>query len=386
MSEKTPFTDCVDLAGSSVKKYDGTRLYVSTGALDCDHIDFSQVEECTYENKPSRANLVADCGTILFAKMQGTKKTIVLDDETSDYIYSTGFVAVRAKPDIISERCLYHLVTSAYFLRQKDKYCSGATQKAITNKGLEKIMIAVPDIAFQPGIADRLDLLDTASKLCRKILERLDDIMESRFMEMFGDPVNNEKGWDTSPLEGACISIVDCPHSTPSYTNENTGFMCIRTSIVKKNRILWDDIEYIPEDEFLQRIKRRKPQKGDVIYTREGAILGIAAIIDRDCDVALGQRSMLLTPDTTVCLSEFLSVAMNFDSFLHTVTQGVSGSASPHINVGDIRSYNIMLPPIDLQQTFAIFYNDIEKSKAAVTKCLKKAEYLKLALMQQYFG
>ncbi len=91
MSEKTPFTDCVDLAGSSVKKYDGTRLYVSTGALDCDHIDFSQVEECTYEEKPSRANLMADCGTILFAKMQGTKKTIVLDDETSNYIYSTGF-------------------------------------------------------------------------------------------------------------------------------------------------------------------------------------------------------------------------------------------------------------------------------------------------------
>ena len=171
MSEKIPFTDCVDLAGSSVKKYDGTRLYVSTGALDCDHIDFSQVEECTYENKPSRANLVADCGTILFAKMQGTKKTIVLDDETSDYIYSTGFMAVRAKAEIISERCLYHLVTSAYFLRQKDKYCSGATQKAITNKGLGKIMIAVPDTALQPGIAERLDLLDTASKLCQKYLD-----------------------------------------------------------------------------------------------------------------------------------------------------------------------------------------------------------------------
>ena len=203
---------------------------------------------------------------------------------------------------------------------------------------------------------------------------------------MFGDPVENEKAWNTIPLEDACISIVDCPHSTPHYTYENTGYMCIRTSIVKKNRILWDEIEYIPEAEYFQRIKRRKPQKGDIIYTREGAILGIAAVIDRECDVALGQRSMLLSPDTSVCLPEFLSTAMNFDSFLNKVLERVSGSASPHINVGDIRIYNIMMPPIELQNTFAVFVQEIDKSKLAVKECLEKAEYLKSALMQEYFG
>ena len=162
--------------------------------------------------------------------------------------------------------------------------------------------------------------------------------------------------------------------------------MCIRTSIVKKNRILWDEIEYIPEAEYIERIKRKKPEKGDVIYTREGAILGIAAIIDRDCNVALGQRSMLLSPDKTVCLPEFLSVAMNFDSFLNKVLEGVMGSASPHINVGDIRAYNIMLPPIEVQKEFARYMEAIDKSKLAVTACMDKVKELKAALMQEYFG
>lgn len=184
MSERKPFTECVDLVGSAVKNYAGTKLYVSTGALDCDHIDFSQAEEVSFKDKPSRANLCAESGDILFAKMQSTKKALVLDAETSDYIYSTGFVAVRPKSDIISERCLYHLVTSSDFLWQKDKNCSGATQKAITNKGLEKILISVPDITEQSKISDKIDRLDTIVQLCDKILERLDDIVKSRQVGM----------------------------------------------------------------------------------------------------------------------------------------------------------------------------------------------------------
>jgi len=195
----------------------------------------------------------------------------------------------------------------------------------------------------------------------------LDNLIKARFVEMFGDPVANEMGWDTLPLENACKAIVDCPHSTPSYTKEDTGFRCIRTSIVKKNRILWDEIEYIPEDEYVKRIQRKKPDVGDIVYTREGAILGIAAIIDRNCNVALGQRSMLLSPNIDKCASEFLCVAMNSDSFLDNALKGVSGSASPHINVGDIKAFRMIMPPIELQNQFVDFVHQVDKSKVVIT-------------------
>lgn len=364
--EKHAFIECVDLVGHACKEFSGERDYISTGAVNVNHIDQSLVRKVDYSSKPSRANLVVKSGDILFAKMQGTKKTLFVNDELSKNIYSTGFFAVRPRNNILTTECLFYLLTSKTFLDQKDKYCSGATQKAITKKGLQNITVNLPPIEQQAMIAKKLEMISNIIKLRKSELTKLDSFVKARFVEMFGDPIRNEKGWCTKALEAICKLIVDCPHSTPKYTSENTGFMCIRTSIVKKNRIEWKDIEYISEKEYKQRIQRKKPEKGDIIYTREGAILGIAAVIDRDCNVALGQRSMLLSPNKKICTSEFLSVAMNFDSFLDKVLKGVSGTASPHINVGSIKVFKMILPPIEQQEKFSSFVHQVDKSKFAL--------------------
>ena len=244
---------------------------------------------------------------------------------------------------------------------------TGSTFKAISRKVLEEIMIPDINLKKQCEYANVLEKIHAAIQMRKQEQKHLDFLLKARFVEMFGDPVANEMGWDTLPLENACKAIVDCPHSTPSYTKEDTGFRCIRTSIVKKNRILWDEIEYIPEDEYVKRIQRKKPDVGDIVYTREGAILGIAAIIDRNCNVALGQRSMLLSPNIDKCASEFLCVAMNSDSFLDNALKGVSGSASPHINVGDIKAFRMIMPPIELQNQFVDFVHQVDKSKVVIT-------------------
>ena len=284
----------------------------------------------------------------------------------------------------INNRFLY------WYLKGHKEYLNslgrGATFKEISKAIVENIEICLPTLEKQEKYADILEQCNGIIQIKKGQLRKLDTLVKSRFVEMFGDPVANDKEWTTLPLEEACKTIVDCPHSTPSYTTENTGFMCIRTSIVKKNKILWDDIEYIPEDEFIKRIQRKKPEIGDVVYTREGAILGIAAIIDRECNVALGQRSMLLSPDANKCLSEFLCVAMNCDSFLDNALKGIAGSASPHINVGDIKSFKMIMPPIELQNQFADFVQQVDKSKSKIQKSLEETQLLFDSLMQKYFG
>lgn len=276
-----------------------------------------------------------------------------------------------------------------YLLMHKD--WDTGTNKAVMGKTLNKAMLSQMTVTIH-GYSEQLEIikaLDTASSIItarKQQLAELDKLIKARFVEMFGDPVDNDRAWATETLNSVCSTIVDCPHSTPSYTSDNTGYMCIRTSIVKKNHIMWDEIEYIPEQEYYQRIQRKRPERGDVIYTREGAILGIAAMIDRECNVALGQRSMLLSPNAYKCLPQFLSAAMNFDSFLRKVLGGVSGSASPHINVGDIKAFAIILPPIELQEQFAAFVEQVDKSKVAVQKALDEAQLLFDSLMQKYFG
>ena len=177
---KIAFSDCVEIVGDVVKSFDSNRKYISTGAIDIDHIDDSQTERITFLDRPSRANLIACKDDILFAKMQGTAKTFIVDEKSAEYVYSTGFCAVRANIKVITVRCLYHLLSSEYFLSQKDKYCSGATQKAITNGGLQKITFSIPSIEIQAHLSDTLDGIINVINICNTILEKLNLLVKSR--------------------------------------------------------------------------------------------------------------------------------------------------------------------------------------------------------------
>ena len=273
---------------------------------------------------------------------------------------STDCLVMYGRQGAPLELIYYYLRSNMHLLQDGFK---GAGLQHISKDYILNINIDMPAPSLQEQITHQMRLIDAMINGKKQQILSFDEAVKSRFIELFGDPVDNDRAWPTETLNSVCSTIVDCPHSTPSYTSDNTGYMCIRTSIVKKNHIMWDEIEYIPEEEYYQRIQRKRPERGDIIYTREGAILGIAAMIDRECNVALGQRSMLLSPNTYKCLPQFLSTAMNFDSFLRKALGGVSGSASPHINVGDIKAFAIILPPIELQERFAAFVEQTDKSK-----------------------
>lgn len=293
---------------------------------------------------------------------------------------------VRLDDSLCDDNYFINYTQSVKYTNELSKFLAGTTRTRISRKNLEKIEIPLPSLEEQKKIAAVLDKVSDLIAKRRQQLDKLDLLVKARFVEMFGDPIENNYGWSTHMLDSVCKTIVDCPHSTPRYTNVNTGYMCIRSSIVKKNRILWDEIEYISEQEYYQRIQRKQPKMGDVVYTREGAILGIAAMINCDCNVALGQRMMLLSPDTNICLPQFLSSVMNFESFLRKALKGLSGSASPHINVGDIKSFVIIIPPLALQQQYVSFFERTEETKRTISESLIKLETLKKALMQEYFG
>ncbi len=319
--------------------------------------------------------------TVIMSFKLSLGKTAITKEEVYTNEAIMAFIPT-GKYDVLPDY-FYHLFTGKDWSKETNRAVMGAT---LNKAMLSEISVPVPLIDEQRKIAAVLDKVSDLIAKRRQQLDKLDELIKARFVEIFGDPIENNRGWPTKTLDSVCKSIVDCPHSTPSYTSVNTGYMCIRTSTVKKNCILWDKIEYIPEQEYIQRIQRKKPEKGDIVYTREGAILGIAAMIDRDCNVALGQRSMLLSPDTTKCSPQFLSSAMNFDSFLRKALRGVSGSASPHINVGDIKAFSIIIPPLHLQQQFSDFVMRTEKTKTTISESLEKLETLKKALMQEYFG
>ena len=360
----------------------GDYVKIKTGKLDANaSSENGQYPFFTCSVTPLKINTYSyDCECVLVA---GNGDLNVKYYNGKFDAYQRTYIIESKDNMILSVPYLYYFLDG--YVDELRKQSIGGVIKYIKLGNLTEAQIPMCSIAEQNEIVENLNKVNTLISLRKQQLSKLDELVKSRFIEMFGDPVTNEKSWSMYPLESVCKTIVDCPHSTPNYTTEDTGYMCIRTSIVKKNRILWDDIEYISHEEYIQRIQRKRPEKGDVVYTREGAILGIAAMIDRDCNVALGQRSMLLSPNTDKCLPQFLSVAMNFESFLKKALGGVSGSASPHINVGDIKTFTIILPPIELQKQFTAFVEQTDKSKFEIQKSLEKLETLKKSTNAKIF-
>ena len=109
-------------------------------------------------------------------------------------------------------------------------------------KWVKALDFKIPSSDEQNHVVEVLDKVTELISLRKQQLFKLDELVKARFVEMFGDPVYNEMHWETKRLIDICRTIVDCPHSTPHYTTKDTGYKCIRTSAVKKNKILWEKV------------------------------------------------------------------------------------------------------------------------------------------------
>lgn len=148
--------------------------------------------------------------------------------------------------------------------------------------------------------------------------------------------------WNWSRVGSICKKIVDCPHSTPKWTD--VGKLCVRTKNFRPGFLDLSAVRYVSDETFIQRIERLRPQSGDVLYSREGGILGIACQIPTNVELCLGQRMMLFRTGDTYS-SAFLMHWLNSPYILERVRELTSGSASPHLNVKDIKAFPAPLPP-----------------------------------------
>jgi type I restriction enzyme S subunit len=202
---------------------------------------------------------------------------------------------------------------------------------------------------------------------------------------MFGDPVENEKGWTLKTMEDVCLNIVDCPHSTPKKSNRKTNYPCIRTSELKEGSIYWDSMQYLEEDEYVIRIARLKPIAGDIVFGREGTI-GDAVILPDEYNFSLGQRTMLMRVDGSSISNIFLQRVILSECVKKQIRMVNVSSTVPHVNIKDFKRFEIPVPPLALQQSFAAKIESIEKQKATISKSIAETQKLFDYTMDKYFG
>ena len=286
---KRNILDCMTLVGGTPFRFEGEKTYVSTGAVDCDHVDYAQTERVTYDNRPSRANLSVAEGDILFAKMCGTKKTLRIDRPLSEHLYSTGFCAVRANESLMDAALLYHLLASDQFLTQKDQNSSGATQKAITNAGLRKIVTQVPDLPEQRKLAANLDCIEQMMANRREQLVSFDQLVKSRFIEMFVE-TDVVSEWPYHTIADVSNDMRTGPFGSALHHDEfvDSGVFVLGIDNAVENKFSYSRMRYITEEKY-QQLKRYTVHPGDVIITIMGTV-GRSAVIPVDMPKAINTK------------------------------------------------------------------------------------------------
>ena len=162
--------------------------------------------------------------------------------------------------------------------------------------------------------------------------------------------------WSVLPLTKVASSIVDCPHSTPKWTTE--GRICVRTNQFRPGHLDLSDVRFVSKSTYLERIQRLEPAENDILYSREGGILGIACRVPPNTQLCLGQRMMLIRAGSEID-SAFLEMVLNSPLITRIALAKTTGGAAPRINVATVKAYPIPLPPIGEQHRIVAKVNEL---------------------------
>ena len=375
MANKKKILDVVSISGSSVKEFEGERGYLSTGDLDFNKI--ANLEIVTYENKPSRANQNVNIGEVIFAKMKDTKKTLVIDDTNNDIIVSTGFYVLKPSTEILS-KYLYHYLNSDYFLNQKNKLSKGATQCALNNEGLANIDIYIQSLETQKKIVEVLDKSQELIDKRKEQIEALDELVKSRFIEMFGT-LKNLKNMELSK----CANFIDYRGKTPTLSDN--GIRMINAKSVGNGVFKYID-EYVSEETYNSWMKRGFPEPGDVLFVTEGHTFGNVCRIPESLNkFAMGQRVITLQGNKDIINNVFLAQYMQTNDFKVKIDKYKTGSSAQGIRSKELQKILIPIPEIELQNQFADFVKQVDKLKLKMETSLKELEDNFNSLMQKAF-
>lgn len=271
-------------------------------------------------------------------------------------------------------------------LQKASSQAHGATMRHLTKVVFDNLPFYLPDKETQIEIAKRLSTVTALIDLRKKELVKLDELVKSRFIEMFGNLADNRKKFDIVTIGEICSVIKDGTHQTPTYTDDaQNGFKFLSSKDVMSQKIDWSNIKYIPKELHEKLYMTIKPQRNDILLSKNGVNYGVAAVNDTDEVFDIYVSLALLRPKDIIDSIYFRCVINSVDT-KRQFDRGIKGIGVPNLHLGEIKKVKVLLPPLKLQREFACFSKQIDKSKLAVQKSLDELETLKKSLMQQYFG
>ena len=267
-----------------------------------------------------------------------------------------------------------------------DGMVNGATRQKLTQTAMKEMKIPMRNMGKQLQIVDELNRTVNVKEHRKQQLKLLDELVKARFVEMFGTLHDNENGFDIVTIEDVCSLIKDGTHQTPQYTEDKKeGYKFLSSKDVMSQKVDWTNIKYIPAELHEKLYATIKPQRNDILMSKNGVNYGIAAVNDTDevfdiyVSLALLRPKKIIDPVFLKCVINNPETKWQFDS-------SIKGIGVPNLHLGEIKKTRMFLPPIELQNQFSDFVKQVDKSKVAIKKSLDETQILFDSLMQKYFG
>ncbi|MBI4499855.1 MAG: restriction endonuclease subunit S [Gemmatimonadetes bacterium] len=297
------------------------------------------------------------------------------------YCLGRGVAALRVHTARLDKGYLWHWLASVR--STLEGRARGSTFKQVTREAVESLPLALPPLAEQQRIAAVLGKADAVRRKRRESLGLLDDFLRSEFLEMFGDPVKNEREWGTDLLGNLCsrVTVGFVGPLTDKY--QSTGVSMLRSLNVRRGRIQLDELMFV-SPEFHASISKSRLLPNDVVSVRTGAP-GVTAVIPESLKEANCADLIVMTCGTRI-EPQYLCEVLNTRLGDADSIAGSTGAVQTHFNIGSAREVRIPVPPLRLQKRFSDIVRACEKTRSELRGAEESADQLFDSLAQRAFG
>ena len=366
--------------------YDGLIEYIDISSVDNFAKKIVSTQNLKAGEAPSRAKQLVEKNDILISTVRPNLNAIALIDREYDnlLVASTGYCVLRCKTGV-NNRYVFYFCQSPYFIDDMTRQATGASYPAVSSSIVKSSLIPLRTADEQEKIVSIFDKVTELIILRKQQLSKLDELVKARFVELFGDPEKNKFSWKEEELLEHLTVIGGYAFKSEQFSED--GIPVLRIGNINSGFFKPVNLVYWEDDDALSKYKM---YPGDLVMSLTGTVgkddYGNVCILGNDYDVYyLNQRNAKLELQDTIN-KYYLSMLLKFEPVKKKLTGISRGVRQANISNKDILNLSVPIPPIELQNQFATFVEQTDKSKLEVQKSLEKLELLKKALMQKYFG
>ena len=340
--------------------------------LEYVYVDYSQIGAST---------IAFDESNVLYSKLRPYLNKVVLPERPG---YATSeMLPLKPDSEVITREYLAYFLRSPDFVEFINGKTSGAKMPRANISDLKAVEIDCPSIKEQKEVVSTFSKLECVVRKRQQQLSELDDLIKARFVEMFGDPISNEKGWLTAPLTGACSKIYGGGTPSKNHPEYFEGTIPWVSPKDMKSDVIFDSIDHITEDAIKNSTTNLVPEGSVLMVIRSGILKHNLPVAINAVPVTINQDMKAFIPGRSIKAS-FLRYY--FKAIEPDVLAGVRGVTADNIDFKSFQQREIIIPPIDLQIEFEEFCKQVDKSRYAIQKSLNETQLLFDSLMQKIFG